>query len=231
MKRILFAFLLPLLCSSQLLGDTDSAQYPGLPDNAYLSGGDSTIAVILLHGRGKHPRWLVVNPLRKAINNRQGWHTLSLQMPNDDVDFSQYKHFFPDAYTRIQAGIDFLRKEKGVTSIYIIGHSMGSRMGSAFIALHPDITVNGFVGIGMRNSGSSPLNPLPHLKIIKQQGIPVLDLYGNGNGKDVAAGKGRRKLVSDLYTQVEIPNADHKFKEHKDELNNEVISWLKAIQQ
>jgi len=53
-------------------------------DSAYLDGGTSKIGLILCHGRGAYPTWKVVDPLRKKINERLGYHTLSLQMPNDE---------------------------------------------------------------------------------------------------------------------------------------------------
>jgi len=57
---------------------------PNMPSNAYLDGGQSTVGVILCHGRGEYPTWRVVNPLRKGIHKQLGYHTLSLQMPTDE---------------------------------------------------------------------------------------------------------------------------------------------------
>lgn len=221
MKRIAIIFL---LLATQVFAADDSVSYAGLPDNAYLDGGDSKIAVILLHGRGKHPRWRVVNPLRKEIHTALGWHTLSLQMPNDDVPFEKYADFFPDAYSRIQAAIKFLREEKGVTTIYLVGHSMGSRMGSAFVATHPDAGISGFIGVGMREGSTGVLDPKRHLKKIQ---APILDIYGQADAKDVAGAKSRKKLVNPpRYIQVGIAGANHKFIDHEGELSAEVISWL-----
>ena len=84
--------------------------------SAYKDGGNVKIGVLLCHGRGKDPRWNVVNPLRKAINKKLGYHTLSLQMPADeDKKAREYAEDFTRAYEIIQAGIDFLKNEKGVT--------------------------------------------------------------------------------------------------------------------
>ena len=109
--------------------------------SVYLDGNGSRTAVILCHGRGKHPQWLVVEPLRKGIHGRLGYHTLSLQMPNDNKSWKEYADDFPEAFRRIQAGIDFLRNEKGIKIIYLVGHSMGSRMASAFLAANPDAEI------------------------------------------------------------------------------------------
>ena len=99
-------------------------------DSVYLKG-EKNSAVILAHGKGKHPTWKVVNPLRKGINTGLGFHTLSLQMPNDNKNWKEYANDFPKAYDTINQGISFL-KTKGIKNIYLLGHSMGSRMMGAY---------------------------------------------------------------------------------------------------
>jgi pimeloyl-ACP methyl ester carboxylesterase len=116
-----------------------SAVYAGKPrGSAYIDGDDSKTALILAHGRGKYPKWKVVNPLRKKVNKKLGMHTLSLQMPNDDKNWKQYADDFPNAYVTIKEGIRYLREEKGVTKIFLFGHSMGSRMVGAFVSENPE---------------------------------------------------------------------------------------------
>ena len=122
-KKLIVVFFLSLVANSVFAA---KAEYPGLPKNAYLDGGDSKVAVILAHGRGQHPTWDVVDPLRKGIHKELGYHTLSLQMPTGSGGWKSYEDYFPDAYKRIQSAIDFLRKEKKVEKIYLMGHSMGS---------------------------------------------------------------------------------------------------------
>ena len=129
MKHLLF-FTLSLLSFS-----LTSAAYADKPAGSeYLDGGNSKNALILAHGRGKNPRWDVVQPLRIGVHKTLAYHTLSLQMPNDDKYWKLYADDFPKAYTIIKEGIQFLREEKGVETIYLMGHSMGGRMMSAFMA-------------------------------------------------------------------------------------------------
>lgn len=129
-------------------------------DAVYLSG-DTDKALILAHGRGKHPTWKVVNPIRKAANNRLGWHTLSLQMPvTDSNDFQSYAIEFDDAYDRIRQTIVFV-KSKGIKTIILFGHSMGSRMMSAFLRKNPGL-VDGLIMAGCRNYGNYPMNCHDH---------------------------------------------------------------------
>ncbi|MGI9381946.1 MAG: hypothetical protein ACR2PO_02235 [Methyloligellaceae bacterium] len=183
---------------------------------AYLDGGASKFGVILLHGRGKHPKWRVVDPLRRGVHARLGYHTLSLQMPKSKSAYCrkghpkkkqcwrQYSALFPESYRRIRAGLDFLTAERGVAVVYLMGHSMGSRMATAFLAKYGGQALSGsspsrertgiagFIGVGIRNGGGYPLDSAASLQRIAE--IPVLDVYGNGgNGKDARHAADRRK--------------------------------------
>ena len=206
-------------------GNSIKTNNPNMPHNAYLDGGSSKVGVILCHGRGHGPTWLVVDPLRKEINKELGYHTLSIQMPTGDVNWRKYADFFPDAYKRIQAAIDVLRNEKGVEKIYIMGHSMGSRMATAFMSENPDAGLAGFIGVGVRNRGSYPLDSDENLRGVK---LPVVDIYGDGgDAKDAAHAEDRSDMVSKTYQQVFIPGANHKFIGHETEMVKAAVDWLK----
>lgn len=123
----------------------------------------------------------------------------------------------------IDQGIQFL-KEKGVTRIYLLGHSMGARMVSAFVATHPNSGLAGLIVVGCRNNGGSPLDCDENLQKV---GLPVLDIWGGSNGKDSEAGAQRAGLRSVTYTQVAIDGANHKFEDHESELVAAVANWLK----
>ena len=199
---------------------------------AYQDGGEARVGVILCHGRGQGPRWNVVNPLRKALHRELGYHTLSLQMPAEKKPAREYAEDFPRAYETIQAGIEFLRREKGVTTIYLVGHSMGARMATAFLAAHPDAPVAGFIGVGIRNRLDWPLDSDENLRSIH---IPVLDVYGDresgryrGHRSDVTHAEERADMVSDRYTQVLIPGADHQFNYKEKEMVAVVLDWLRG---
>ena len=85
------------------------------PENSvYLDGGTTKKALILAHGRGKHPTWKVVNPLRKGIHEKLGYHTLSLQLPNDDKKWKKYADDFPEAYKTIIDGVSTRVSTKGI---------------------------------------------------------------------------------------------------------------------
>jgi len=222
-RRLLTIVLVMLLsaCQSNSVKNTDSQ----LPVNAYLDGGMSTVGVVLCHGRGKHPAWKVVDPLRKGIYQQLGYHTLSIQMPTSEGNWRDYDLLFPDAYRRIESAIRFLKEEKKVQKVYLMGHSMGSRMATAFLKEHPDSGIAGFIGVGIRNSGGGVLDSNSNLRKVE---IPVLDVYGDGgDGQDAVDAKVRSDMVSDRYQQVLIPGANHKFTSHEKEMVEAVVGWLK----
>lgn len=197
-----------------------------IQDHAFLQAGTSTTAVILCHGRGHHPRWQVVNPLRKQINKQLGFHTLSLQMPTDDeIDWQDYRYMFPQAFHTIESSVNHLKEQYQVKKVFLIGHSMGSRMASAYLAAAPQHDISGFIGIGMRNNGEHPLDAGENLGKVS---LPVLDLFGDGgNRKDFYHAKDRSHLISELYKQQMIKNANHRFTQYQNEMVEAVINWLK----
>jgi pimeloyl-ACP methyl ester carboxylesterase len=199
-----------------------------MPKGEYLEGKDSKVAVILAHGQGLDPDAMVVGPLRRSIHKELGFHTLSLSMPTlagaKTLElFEEYESTFPDAYGRIQAAIDFLRKEKGVERIYLMGHSMGGRMTSAFLANHPDAPVIGFIGVGLLAGGKEPLNTNLNLRKIK---IPVIDVYAE-NDRDAKSAEFRRPFVSDRFLQVPVPGAKHDYRGYEKFVADAVNGWLK----
>jgi pimeloyl-ACP methyl ester carboxylesterase len=219
-RKAMFFGVMLLICSHQ-------AQAASPPGSAYLDGNGSSHGLILCHGRGKYPTWKVVNPLRKGVHANLGWHTLSLQMPAEDKNWKKYADDFPAAFETIKQGIAFLRNQKGITTIYLMGHSMGSRMASAFVAENLDSAINGLIVAGIRNNGGYPLDGKQNLERVS---VPVLDIWGGGDSKDYDAAKEREELVSATYTQVEISGANHKFDGDDDEFVTAVVSWLKAHQ-
>jgi pimeloyl-ACP methyl ester carboxylesterase len=217
-KTLLGALLL-------LIASAASAQ---MPTGEYLDGRDSKIAVILAHGQGLTPDGNVVGPLRRSLHSELGIHTLSLSMPTlpgarSLEQFEEYASTFPDAYGRIQAAISFLSKEKGATRIYLMGHSMGGRMASAFLANNPEAPVVGFIGVGLLAGGKEPLNTNLNLRKVK---VPVVDIYAE-NDRDARAAEFRRPLVSERFTQVPVPGATHDYRGHERFVAEAVIGWIR----
>ena len=229
MKRLLLIIVfLNLLCSCQT--SQIKTNYPHMPNNEYLDGGGSKIGIILCHGRNGSPKSKVVDPLRKCIHKELGYHTISLQMPIVGDNFYEFGSFFPDAYKKIDAAIQVLKREKEVKTIYLIGHSLGSRMATGYLSETPDSVVKGFIGVGVRNGGPAPLDSAYNLKTAMEKSInlKILDVYGDGwDKKDAKHALGRIYLVSDRYKQILIPGADHRFSSGENQMVAEVITWLK----
>ena len=219
MRKVKIFLLSIFLCSPlNVFADEPSG-------SAYIDGSKSNVGLILAHGKGKHPTWLVVDPVRRGINEKLGYHTLSLQMPTGYNNWRDYADGFPEAFDTIKQAITFLKKEKGVTKLFLFGHSMGSRMSSAFISENPEQPVSGLIVAGCRNNGGYPLSCNENLQNVD---IPVLDIWGGNNGKDSNAASDREEMVSATYKQVEISGANHKFEGNEDELVDAVVSWLKS---
>jgi pimeloyl-ACP methyl ester carboxylesterase len=205
-----------------------STVYADMPKGKYLEGKDSKVGVILAHGQGLDPDSQVVGPLSKSINKELGFHTLSLQMPvvagkKTPGKYLEYVPTFPDAYKTIQAGIDFLKKEKGVERIYLMGYSMGGRMTTGFLAQNPDSGVIGYIGVGLLGGGSVPLNTNLNLKTVT---VPVIDIHAD-SGLDAKSAEFRKPFVSDRYTQVVIRGAKHDYHGYDNQIAKAVIAWLK----
>jgi len=199
-----------------------------MPKGEYLEGKDSKIGVILTHGQGLDPDSQVVGPLRRAINKELGFHTLSLQMPvipgkRSPETFQEYASNFPDAYKTIQAAINFLKKEKSVERVYLMGYSMGGRMTSAFLANHPDSGIAGYIGVGLWAGGEEPLNTNLNLRKVK---IPVLDVYAE-NDQDAKFAQNRKLFVSERFKQVPIAGAKHDYQGYERQVADAVITWLR----
>lgn len=223
MARKRLAIMLMLLCLSM------GGAVAGKPDGAvYLDGGDSKNGLILAHGKGRHPTWLVVDPVRKGIHQALGYHTLSLQMPTGYRDWKAYADGFPLAYSAIEAAIAYLKHEKGVTRVYLFGHSMGGRMASSYLAVSNDSGVAGLIVAGCRNNGRAPLSCAQNLL---QLTLPVLDVWGGNNARDSRAASERRDMRSNTYTQVAIAGTDHTFNAREEQLIEAVATWLKGQNQ
>ncbi len=124
-----------------------------LPENE--AAGPSK-GLILMHGRGVHPAWGFIDSLRMDLAN-MGWHTLSLQMPvlARDAPGAGYGKTFPEAFARVEAGIRYLRQRE-VATVFLLGHSLGATMAIAYLADHPQATVDGMVAIGVGTVADVP---------------------------------------------------------------------------
>lgn len=190
----------------------------------------SNKALILLHGRGVHPAWGFLDSLRVDFADA-GWHTLSLQLPilDSDIKFAEYGKTIPEALTRVDTGIRYLR-DKGVQQIYIVGHSSGAMTAIAYAAERPAAPITGIVAIGLTTEpGGGPLmQPAQMLTRVKK---PLLDIYGAddlpvvlqlANARKAAA----RQAGNGRYTQERVAGANHFFTDRYEPLRERIGNWL-----
>ena len=200
-----------------------------MPPGEFIEAKGATAAVILAHGRGQGPDGQVVGPLRRAIAEGAGIHTLSLHMPVlATQDYLAYAATYPEAYNTLQSAMEFLSKEKGVKRIYVMGYSMGARMTTAFLADQPAPEVVGYIGIGVLEGGGELLDANLNIKKLT---VPVIDLYADATPLDLSSAENRKALVGDRHKQVRIRGASHNFRGYDGALAEATVAWLKEREQ
>lgn len=203
--------------------------------NVYMEAATEPVrgAAIILHGRGFHPNWdKVVRPLRIGLTEN-GWTTLSMQMPvlEKDAKYYDYLPIMPEAFPRIEAGIDYLKKE-GYEKIVLIAHSCSVHMVMAWVDAKRVRDIDAFVGIGMGATDyGQPLHkPLP----LDQLPVPILDLYGAEDYPAVVR-EAPQRLESirrgghEYSRQAIVMGADHYFSAKDDELVELVSGWMQGL--
>lgn len=195
--------------------------------------GNSKLAVILIHGRGVHPAWGFLDTLRADLAEA-GFTTLSLQMPilAAETKFSAYGPTFPEAYERIDAGLQFLR-HKNFQRVVLLGHSSGAMTALAYVAKNPQQPIAGIVAVGASTlaSGEDVMQPAVMLKSLKRH---VLDIYGANDLPEVlmyseARAKAAAEAGNKFYKAVRVPHADHFFTDQYVPLKNQINSWLATL--
>jgi pimeloyl-ACP methyl ester carboxylesterase len=190
--------------------------------------GEARRAVIVMHGTGVHPNWpTVVQPLRVGLTEA-GWHTLSIQMPvlANEAEHAAYADIYDWVPGRLDAAIRYLR-DKGFTTIVLIGHSQGSTMAVYYLSREPQ-PVEGLVMVGVSGGiGGGPMDTLAQLPALA---VPTLDLYGGEDLPEVLDSADERaaqaRTAGGDYSQQVVAGADHFFDGEETELLDAVNGWL-----
>lgn len=192
--------------------------------------GDGNTAIVLLHGRGVHPAWGFIDRLRSDLADA-GFHTLSLQLPilAADAPFGSYGPTLPEAFERVNAGIQYLRKHKGVQRVVLLGHSSGASTALGHTARHPQAGVAGVVAIGAATYPNTTdlLQPVQQLRQIR---AAVLDISGGNDLQEVKSHNKERRDAARAgrvdFTAVQIAGADHFYTDHYEQLRAQIVAWL-----
>jgi pimeloyl-ACP methyl ester carboxylesterase len=204
------------------------------PPSLYLEGKSDT-GVILLHGHGGTADGNVVGPLMRMLNSEFRFHTLSLHVPQAPSSergsrlAEAYAQLYPDVEKLINSGIDYLRTDKKLEKLYLVGFSMGTRMATAFLVRHPSSPFRGYISVSTTCRGPEPMDSNSNLVKIN---LPVLDIYGTGSDFDVtcAAERGVLAEMQDKYKVVRVEGAPHNFRGYESNLTDHAKGWLKQIE-
>lgn len=193
----------------------------------YTEAAHAKMGLVVVHGVGIHPDWGMVGTLRQRLPD-YGYTTLSIQMPVLAVDAKPetYVSTFPEAVERLQLAVAYL-KQKGYTRIALVSHSMGSRMSYAYMARNP-VDISAWAALGMPAALGNPGGAVVYNNIK----VPVLDLYGDNDLPQVLAGGAKRKTSlkgKATSKQIVIPNTDHFFAGHEDEMVKTVKDFLDGL--
>lgn len=185
----------------------------------YAPSKAGTAGVIVVHGRGMHPDWSLINVLRSQLAE-QGYATLSIQMPvlAADAPYDRYSTLFDESAERIAAAVRFLRS-KAHPRIAIVSHSLGANMANHYLAQTADAGVGAWVSIGImgRYAGAERLK------------LPILDIYGERDWpqvRDNAAARAERLRQVRGSAQIDVPAADHFFAGQENALVRHVKLFL-----
>ncbi len=188
-------------------------------------------AVILLHAMGGHADWpQTISPIRTTMPEH-GWTTLSIQMPviAPENQIEDYGKTLQQAADRIKAAVRCLRERKFL-NIVAIGHSFGAATMLNYLEKEEKQKIVALVTLGLQEYPF--VKPaIDILGLIEKSKIPVLDIYGSRDFKNVINQAPDRRLAAKKgnnrqYAQLEIEGADHYYNRMEDVLIKRIRGWL-----
>ncbi|NKB77826.1 MAG: DUF3530 family protein [Gammaproteobacteria bacterium] len=201
--------------------------------SVYLPVDDASGAVILMHGRDVSPEeQRLIGPLRVGLAE-QGWSTLAIQMPvlEKGKTYYDYLPIIPYAHGRIEAAIDFLKKE-GNDVIILASHSCGAHMANDWLNQNGDAQIAGYVamGLGATDAGQELETPFP----IANMTVPILDIYGSEEyPRPLGMVSERQEMLlkngHPHSAQIIVEGANHYFSAQGDMMIELVGEWLNGV--
>lgn len=196
--------------------------------------------VLLLHGEQQHNDYpAVIATLRRQLAD-DGWHTLSLSMPEPPQVRGQadYSAYLDQALARIQAALDHIRDQHQIDRIYMMGHGLGGAAALAYLTREEGIppVIKGFVGISLGNFVAETSDPRLSIRLgIERLQMPMLDVYAQGDRMEVSHyAKARRDAAKRNdkieYRQLMLPAQDHQFHNYEALLAKRIYGWLETTE-
>jgi pimeloyl-ACP methyl ester carboxylesterase len=178
----------------------------------YTEAKDAKGAIILAHGLGVHPDYGVIGELRTQLAEA-GYTTLSVQMPvlAAEAPAARYPVLFWEADARFAGALTYLRR-KHYAKIWLLSHSMGSRMANHYISAHPQVPLAGWISLSI---SSGDMGPFKKIK------FPVYDVYAENDLEAVVKGAPRRAATLKVLkgsSQTMVFGADHFFEKKEKDL-------------
>ncbi len=196
----------------------------------YTQADEPVGAALILHGRDTHPEdGNVAGPMRVGLVEA-GWSTLALQMPvlEKGKKYYDYLPILEFAHARIEAGLDFLRKQ-GYQTMVLAAHSCGVHMANDWLNRNGEQAIDGYVamGLGATDQGQVLKTPFP----IDRMTVPVLDIYGSEEyPRPLSMVSMRAEMLEKNghpdSTQMVVEGAGHFFRDKGDTLTEMVANWL-----
>ena len=178
----------------------------------YIEAKDAKGAIILAHGLGVHPDYGVIGELRARLAEA-GYTTLSVQMPilAAEAPATRYPVLFWEADARFAGAMSYLRRKR-YDRIWVLSHSMGSRMANHYISAHPQVPLAGWISLSI---SSGDLGPFKRIK------FPVFDVYAENDLEAVIKGAPKRAATLKVLrgsSQTMMFGTDHYFSKKEKEL-------------
>ena len=193
---------------------------------------------VLLHDLRAHADWpQIVRPLRENLP-RQGWATLSLQLPpiGDTVEPQAY---YQAVAARISAALALASKQSD-QPLMLIGAGTGANAALWYLANNPKNPVRGLVAVSLR---PMPEQATPDPKtLFAAMDKPVLEVFAERDHPSVLAGIANReslaarrppqpadrrpKTAPALYRQILMEGADADYAGQAEVLTKRIRGWM-----
>lgn len=178
--------------------------------------------IVIIHDHHEHADWPeLIHPLRTKLAD-YGWHTLSLQFPQQSSEFAAYARSLQQ----------LIQQQKTGNLILITKGRSAQDIATAF-----KNDLNKFIALVLISHEEPPQKEEPIvLNLIKTLGSrPILDIYAANDKPNVvrtAASRLNRvrkygKTANVQYQQMVVPLADHRFYHQESSLIKRITGWLK----
>ncbi|HIO91856.1 MAG TPA: DUF3530 family protein [Leucothrix mucor] len=208
----------------------------GTSAGVYSAATSATGTVVILHGCDYKPEGKddVVRPLHEGLP-KEGWNTLSLQLPNLSASstFKDLEAIMPDAVIRIESGIA-MAKEKSQTPVVLFAHGCGAQVALAWMEVKGSDSINGYIGLGAGVMNASA-DDSSHLRLpLEKMKFPQLDIYGSADNEAVLKTAPERlsyinRASNPASRQKKIEGADHNITGKGKELSDVLVKWLNGL--